>query len=150
MKLIRADQNYLDTAESIVHASIREAYSPCYPGEVVEFFLHVIHTRENISRDIAAGNLWLMEENGVFFGTGCLRGDEITRVYFLPEYQNKGYGGQMMDFLEGMAEHRTVRLSPSLPAESFYQKRGYRLISREDCPLEHGVVLRHDIMEKHL
>ena len=150
MRFIKAEQKHLDRAEYIVHSSIETAYSPCYPREVVEFFLHVIHTRENISRDIDAGTLWLMEEDGVLFGTGCLRGDEIARVYLLPDYQGRGYGSRMMDFLEKSAVTDTVQLSPSLPAEAFYRKRGYRLLSHEDCPLGNGVVLSRDTMVKTL
>ena len=150
MRFIRAEHNQLEPAYRIIQASIEAAYSPCYPREVVDFFRNVIHTRENISRDIDAGALWLMEEDGECFGTGCLRGDEIARVYLLPDYQGRGYGGRMMDFLEKSAVTDTVQLSPSLPAEGFYRNRGYRLLSHEDCPLGNGVVLSRDIMEKHL
>ena len=150
MNLIKAELNHLDIAREIVRTSIEQAYPLCYPGEAVELFLHVIHTRENISRDIQAGTMWLMEENSIFFGTGCLRGDEIARVYLLPEYQGRGYGSAMMDALEAAAarEQDRVKLSPSLPAEAFYRRRGYRLISHQDCPLEHGAVLSRDVMEK--
>ena len=148
MKLIHAEPAHLEEAAAIVRASILSSYTPCYPKEVVDFFLHVIHTRENISRDIAAGTMWLMEEDGVRFGTGCVRDGELARVYLLPEYQGKGFGGQMMDFLERQAGTGTVRLSPSLPAEEFYRKRGYVLVSHEDCPLGNGVTLCRDTMEK--
>ena len=152
MEFITAMPEHLGIAEQIVHCSIRTTYSLYYSQEIVDFFCNRIHTRENILRDISDGNLWLIREHGVFVGTGCVRGSELARLYILPEYQHRGFGSAMMDFMEQKAaeHHDTARLAPSSLAVDFYKRRGYKLVHHSVSTLEHGSELVYDIMEKKL
>lgn len=42
----------------------------------------------------------------------------------------------------------TVYLDASLPAARLYEKRGYKTIRHEKYPVENGVVLVYEVMEK--
>ncbi len=66
---------------------------------------------------------------------GVSGGNEICRLFILPEYQAKGYGNRLMDFLEDMVfgKYQAVHIDASFPAESMYLKRGYRNVwSRQE------------------
>lgn len=82
--------------------------------------------------------------------TGSADGNEITRVYVLPEFQKKGYGTRMMKELEqhvGKAYDRAV-LDASLASCRMYEERGYRTLRHEQINLVNGVVLVYEVMEK--
>lgn len=88
----------------------------------------------------SGGDFLVMIENGRIIGTGALRRledgiGEIKRLWFLPEYQGKGLGYQMMMRLLEMARemgYHKVRLetSPAYQqrAFAFYQRLGFTVI----------------------
>ena len=83
-------------------------------------------------------------------GTGSIRGNEICRLFILPEYQKKGYGSRLMDLLEDRVfqKYQTVHIDASFPAESMYLKRGYRIKTYEIIETEGGDYLCYHTMEK--
>ena len=87
---------------------------------------------------------------GEIVGTGSIRGNEICRLFILPEYQAKGYGNRLMDFLEDMVfrKYQAVHIDASFPAESMYLKRGYRIKTYEKIETGGGDYLRYYTMEK--
>ena len=52
--------------------------------------------REALARE----DIYFAEVQGKIVGTGSIRGNEICRLFILPEYQAKGYGNRLMDLLE--------------------------------------------------
>ena len=83
-------------------------------------------------------------------GTGSIRGNEICRLFILPEHQAKGYGNRLMDFLEDMVfrKYQAVHIDASFPAESMYLKRGYRIKTYEKIETGGGDYLCYHTMEK--
>ncbi len=83
-------------------------------------------------------------------GTGSVRGNEICRLFILPEYQAKGYGSRLMDLLEDrvLQKYQAVHIDASFPAESMYLKRGYRIKTYEIIEAEGGDYLCYHTMEK--
>ena len=83
-------------------------------------------------------------------GTGSIRENEICRLLILPEYQQKGYGSQLMDVLEKQVfqNNPVIHIDASFPAESMYLKRGYKIISYEKIETENGDFLCYHRMEK--
>ncbi|MFR0986599.1 MAG: GNAT family N-acetyltransferase [Frisingicoccus sp.] len=69
---------------------------------------------------------------------------------FCPEYQQKGYGSQLMDVLEKQVfqNNPVIHIDASFPAESMYLKRGYKIISYEKIETENGDFLCYHRMEK--
>lgn len=151
MKIIKATEKELDIINEIVSKTIRISYGECYNQEIVEFFL-MIHSKKRILQDILHHSMYLIEDNGEYVGTGCAKDDHITRVYILPQFHGKGYGTAVMDLLEKEISQKydEAFLDPSSSAIPFYERRGYQIISHEDCKMKQGSVLPHDVMKKKL
>ena len=81
-------------------------------------------------------------------GTVTLKGNEICRLFVLPDRQHKGVGQQLLDFAEEMIakEYTEICLDSSLPAKSIYAKRGYIVVESHTIVAENGDVLCYDLM----
>ena len=140
----------LETVYRIVQQTIHAVYFHYYAKGAVEFFLEH-HSQENIAADIRSGTVFLCinaEETAV--GTMTLKRNELCRLFVLPEYQNKGYGGALIDFAEAQIfkEYDRVVLDASLPAKRMYRNRGYREIESDIIKANHGDYLCYDRMCK--
>lgn len=146
-----AEKQDLQEVYRIVQHTIESIYPKYYPAEVVNFFCE-LHSEEAIGKDIENGRLGVLKIDGKTIATGCFTENHITRVYVLPEYQNKGYGTFIIESMEAeIAElYDSVCLDASLPAAALYEKLGYRTVKHEKFLVEHGVVLAYEIMEKEL
>lgn len=147
MKLKRAECP-VKVAE-IVDKTIRTIYPHYYPSGAVQFFLD-LHNEQRIREALAREDIYFAVAQGKIVGTGSIRGNEICRLFILPEYQAKGYGSRMMDLLEDMVfrQYQAVHIDASFPAESMYLKRGYRIKTYEKIGTEGGDYLCYHTMEK--
>ena len=133
----------------IVEKTIRAVYPHYYPSGAVQFFLD-LHNERRIREALAREDIYFAEVQGEIVGTGSIRGNEICRLFILPEYQAKGYGNRLMDFLEDMVfrKYQAVHIDASFPAESMYLKRGYRIKTYEKIETGGGDYLCYHTMEK--
>lgn len=133
----------------LVQETIKTVYPKYYPAEVVDFFSS-LHSPDNIGQDIGNEAVHLFYEGDVLIGTGTCKEDHIIRVFVLPTYQGRGYGGQIMQYLEEIVfrKYDKVCLDASLPACQFYERRGYVTVRHETWNCENAVVLVYGIMEK--
>lgn len=151
MKYILAQKSDTKLVFDIVQRTIKTIYPKYYPQEVVKFFCE-LHNLENIEKDICGGFVGLLKDGEHFVGTGCHKENHITRVYVLPEFQGKGYGTYIMNWLEEEISkiHKKAFLDASLPASHMYEKRGYVTIEHCNWEVDNGVILVYDVMEKEL
>lgn len=135
----------------IVQDTVKTIYPRFYPSGVVDFFCGH-HSKENIMQDIQNGNVSILMANARIVGTGSHEGNHITRVFVLPEFQGRGYGSLIMQYLEDeiARQYSAVRLDASLPASRLYEHRGYRTISHERIAAGNGAVLVYEVMGKSL
>lgn len=133
----------------IVEKAIRAVYPHYYPSGAVQFFLD-LHNEQRIREAVAREDIYFAAVQGEIVGTGSIRGNEICRLFFLPEYQAKGYGSRLMDILEDMVfqQYQAVHIDASFPAESMYLKRGYRIKTYEKIKTGGGDYLCYHTMEK--
>ena len=136
---------------NIVQHTIKTIYPKYYPAEVVDFFCE-LHNKDAIAKDIENGHVKILEVDDKMIATGCFVENHITRVYVLPEYQKKGYGTYIIKNMEAeiMDKYDTVNLDASLPAAALYEKLGFTTVKHEKYPVENGVILVYEIMEKEL
>ena len=152
MRIITATVEEAEQIYNMVQHTIRTVYPKYYPKEVVDFFCE-LHSKENITKDIKNGCVvTLQEENdkGHLLGTGSYKDNHITRVYVEPEFQGKGYGSYIMQYLEEQIgiKYDAVYLDASLPASQLYENRGYKTVKHEKWPVANGVRLVYEVMEK--
>lgn len=149
MNIIPASAAHLSDVRRITHETIRTVYPRYYPQGAVDFFL-AHHDESRIAQDIADGIVHLLETDGVFAGTVTLRGNEVCRLFVLPEFQRRGFGCALMDFAEAqiLATHTCIVLDASLPAKGIYLKRGYSPVEFHAIQTENGDHLCYDVMKK--
>lgn len=141
----------LEFVHEVVQHTIKTIYPKYYPVEVVDFFCEH-HSKNAIAKDIEKGCVNVLKIGGKIVATGCFVDNHITRVYVLPEYQKKGYGTFIMKNIEAQIgeKYDKAYLDASLPAAALYEKLGFSTIKHERYPVENGVILAYEIMEKEL
>lgn len=138
------------TAVRIITAqTINSVYPQYYPKGAVKFFLSH-HNENNIISDIKKGIVYVLYNNENAVGTVTIRDNEICRLFVLPEYQGKGFGGRLIDFAEKkIAENYSkIIIDASLSAKPIYLKRGYVFTEYHTIETDNGDFLCYDVMEK--
>ena len=151
MELMLAEHRDAEQVYALVQETIKEVYPKYYLKEIVDMFCE-FHSRENIVKDIEAGNTYILLENEEIIGTGTKNGTHITRVYVLPQYQKKGYGTFIMNRLEELIKqtYDTVDIDASLPACRLYSHLGYQTVDHGIWECRNGVIQVCEIMKKQL
>lgn len=124
-----ATQEHHNIIKHMITHTINSVYVNYYPKGAVDYFLNH-HSDKNIMNAINRQEVYLFKSENQFVGTGSVSGNEICRLFVLPQYQRKGYGTQIMNKLEYFVYKifDSVVLASSLPAFQMYLKRGYRLV----------------------
>ena len=150
-RLLPAEEASAPLIAALVRRTVEEVYPRYYCREIVDAF-RALHTPEAVGEDIRRGGVYGLWLDGMLIGTGTRLDSQITRVYVAPPFQGRGYGSRIMDRLEAeiARSHAAARLEASLPALRMYGRRGYRTVRRGRWPVENGVVLVYDEMEKSL
>ncbi len=150
MQIITAQRADLRTVCEITETTIRAVYPHYYPKGAVDFFL-AHHKEANIHADIANGDVYLLlDEEGTAAATVTIRGNELCRLFVLPEQQGRGYGRALLDFAENaiLEEHPFVRLDASLPAKRIYLNRGYIVVDYDVIRTPNGDHLCYETMHR--
>lgn len=146
-----AEEIHAEQIAALVERTVREIYPQYYRQEIVDAFCR-LHGADAVLEDIRRGGVYGLWRGGGLIGTGTRQGPCIARVYVTPAHQGRGYGSGIMARLEAeiARDHAAARLEASLPAVLLYERRGYRTVRHDRWPLENGVVLVYEIMEKTL
>ena len=150
MSIRQAVLTDLNTVKNISELTISEIYPHYYPKGAVDFFLEH-HSEENILDDIKKNRVFLcLDTSQNVIGTITVKGNEICRLFVLPDYQSKGFGTEMLGFAERIIseQYSRVVLDASLPAKQIYLKRGYRDVKFNIITVGSSDFLCYDVMEK--
>lgn len=147
MKITKASEKQLDTVMNIVSATISEIYPRHYTQSQTDFFL-AHHSKEKIISDIAAGCVYILDSDGAV-GTVTVKSNGVYRLFVLPAFQGRGYGGALMNFAEQLIadEYDSVKLDSSVPAFGMYVKRGYTVTAEVDYDIGNGNTLHYQEMQ---
>lgn len=149
MNITKAVLSDVEIVRTITVQTINSVYPKYYPKGAVDFFLSH-HNENNIKSDIEKGIVYILYNDNKAVGTVTIRGNEILRLFVLPEYQGKGFGGRLIAFAEKkIAEnHSKIIIDASLPAKPIYLKKGYIFTEYHTIKTENGDFLCYDVMEK--
>jgi len=148
MRIRTANPADFNTVKEITVKTIKEVYPHYYPKGAVEFFLEH-HNDENIINDIQNNKVFLCYNNEhIPIGTVTINGNEICRLFILPQYQGKGYGRKLLDYCERsiFEKYGEILLDSSLPAKRIYLKRGYTAIETNLIKVHNNDFLFYDVM----
>ena len=141
-----------ETVRTITRETIEAVYPHYYPAGAVAFFLHH-HSDDAIRRDIAGNCVYLyISGDGQAVGTVTVRENDIGRLFVLPAYQGRGYGGALMEFAEQLIAQRYAEavLDASFAAKALYLRHGWQETGYHMIACENGDYLCHDTMKKTL
>ena len=152
MNIYKAHNEDLGIVKEIAHSAIKAVYPHYYPAGAVEFFL-AHHCDEHILRDIEKDIVFLLkDDDDNIVGTVTVAENEMTRLFVLPEYHGKGYGGMLIRFAEEKIAEKydAIKLDASFPAKSIYLKKGYSFESYNSIDCSNGDKLCYDEMIKRI
>ena len=152
MKIKKAFEKDLETVKNITYTTIKAVYPHYYPTGAVDFFLKH-HSDENIRCDIESGRVYLISnENGEIAGTVTIAENHINRLFVLPKYQGRGYGGELIRFAEEKIaeEYDNIEIDASFSAKSIYIRKGYKFVEYNLIKTDNGDFLCYDVMKKEL
>lgn len=149
MEIIKAETKEFNAVKEITQNTISVIYPHYYPKGAVDFFLKH-HSDDKIMQDILQGNVYILSVGEMTIGTLTINGNEINRLFVLPEYQGRGYGSALLDFAENKIadNYDEITLSASLPAKGLYRKRGYIETDFDAILTDNGDLLCYDTMIK--
>ena len=147
MEIVLAHEDDFDTVRMITQTTIKQVYPMYYPAGAVEFFSKH-HSDEHIREDISERKVYILKDSDVSMGTVTVSGDNINRLFVLPEYQHRGYGKALLDFAEDkiLESYDHVQIDASFPAKRIYRMRGYRETEYNMIETENGDFLCYDVM----
>ena len=151
MEFQLAKKENLEQIYNLVQKTIKIVYPKYYLKEIVDMFCE-FHNKENILKDIEAGNTYILLEKGEIIGTGTRKENHITRVYVLPKFQKRGYGTFIMNQMEhGIKEkYAHAEIDASLPACRLYAHLGYQTVDHGIWECKNGVLQVYEMMKKQL
>ncbi len=152
---VLADQ--LQTLQTLVHTTFREAYQAKTSAEDLEAHLSLYHSREKLSEELndpqvhyffvlqhhtLAGFIMLRQQS-THPQLGNAPATQLQRIYLLPEFWGKGLAKPMMDFCEDFARREGsawlwLQVWQQNPrAIRFYQKCGFEHFGFMDFQFAH-------------
>jgi putative acetyltransferase len=115
------------------HASINALQNGPYNKNMIDAWatsISCITLREEMNRSVMIG--FVAEWAANIIGFAALRHQTVCAMYVHPHYQRRGIGSKLLQRLEAEAARKGIhrlKLNSSLNAGSFYEGRGYRVIS---------------------
>ena len=129
MAIEKFNKSEIDELYNLIVNTINISYFSYYPEEAISSFIDYSN-KENILLDSANDIVVVIKEDNKIVATGTLKNTHIKRVFVHPDFQGKGYGKQIMAYLEQKAIDnglKLVELHSSLFAKRFYDTLGYKM-----------------------
>lgn len=134
MDIKRAQEVDAEKVFLLVCSAIDTYYSPYYTPAIVRKF----HSFQSILSDIKSGKCYVAKGEKGILGTVSVEGAHIRRLFVRSGFQREGTGSALLRFAEKEISkaHPYSELDASIPAEPFYEKRGYSVL--EECEEKFG------------
>ncbi|MFH1295361.1 MAG: GNAT family N-acetyltransferase [bacterium] len=133
---------------------ISKTNSLVYPSDVITKWVSQV-TEHKVQNQLDDSNWHVIKEGGIIVGF-CqydLNSGELCQIQVSPEYQGKGYGRSLYDFIEDnfkTCKETKIVLNSTLNAVLFYEKMGFKQINNIAFPLDHSITINMIKMEKQL
>ena len=122
----------------LIERAVRVSNAPDYEPAVIERIV-ANFTLERVAQKMTQRDVFVAHLGEALVGSVSLGGGKLHSLFVEPSRQGQGIGRRLVDHIEshavacGIAE---LRVSSSITARAFYEKRGYRLLAFE--PRQNG------------
>lgn len=116
---------------NVIHRCLREVNIRDYGEEHIARMLPTFAS-DNLPRWFEGAEPYVLVAGNQIVATGTVRGRDIQTVFVLPDCQGKGYGKELMAFLEQRIKTKgftEATLNSSLTSKDFYMALGYELLA---------------------
>ncbi|MCK4952808.1 GNAT family N-acetyltransferase [Candidatus Bathyarchaeota archaeon] len=114
----------------LISTTLREINVKDYPLRIIEN-VERKHLPSKLIEKSKYRDVFVAEESGEILGTISVEGDVVFSVFIKSNYQRKGIGRKMIEYIENNTKDKgikTLRVSSSTTSFEFYKKLGYRKI----------------------
>jgi histone acetyltransferase (RNA polymerase elongator complex component) len=128
MKIIKAKKEDITKISFLRKKTIKEINSKDYPIHVIKIWLEK-NNPKNILISMKKENMFCLWNNKELLGTISLKDNKIGGLSVKYSKLKKGYGTMLIKFIEDYARKKGIRkliIYPSLTAQKFYEKLGYK------------------------
>jgi RsiW-degrading membrane proteinase PrsW (M82 family)/ribosomal protein S18 acetylase RimI-like enzyme len=136
-------------------------YAGINPPDQIEYMMELIYSETSLQNQMAKGHIFLLiydEENAAGFSSysqDTPTGYKLQKIYALPEYQGRGAGKFLLDYIISDIRSRggttlSLNVNRHNKARSFYEKMGFTIKSEEDVDIGNGYYMFDYVMEKQL
>lgn len=160
MEILQASENHIDDIIELAKRTWHATYSDLVPAGQIEYMLGMFYRKELLSQQIndIKHHFLIMKEEDVLLGySHCIELDgkvKLSKLYFAPEVQGKGYGKLLMQRILDETRQSGYSLielcvNRGNPAQYFYEKMGFVITEEADFPI--GDYFMNDyVMQKKL
>lgn len=127
MEIRRLTTQEIKEVSSLIRKTLIETNSKFYPQKIINFLCNE-YSPKNLMGMLEKKEFFIAINKGKIIGVAGLEKNNITSVFILPEYQNKGIGKKLMNMVELRAKEKgfiEVNLNASINALDFYKYIGY-------------------------
>ena len=124
-------QKELQPVKNLIHHTVSECYPTIFPNEVVQFFIDY-HSDKEILRRAGSGIVIVLILDSSIRATGFLDGEELGGVYVHPDFQGRGFGKAIVEYLVAEAREQSqkyIHLDSTPLAKPMYEKLGFKLVA---------------------
>jgi N-acetylglutamate synthase-like GNAT family acetyltransferase len=146
VEIRRATAEDAEAVHEIVLRALRETNAPDYPASVIDRL--VLTLPEAVASKLEEWRAYVAVVDGRIVGTGSLNDKTVRAVFVHPDYQDRGIGTKLMDAVENAANAQslnTLSVQSSITAQSFYAKRGFKVVREAFYAEERTILMSKDI-----
>jgi len=161
IEIIPATSKDLSTIKDLAYRIWPAAYGQILSEKQLAYMLDLFYDEKELQRNMDDNhNFILIKDDNEIVGFADYelhyKNEAVTRIhkiYVLPETQGKGFGKDMMQFIENKAlEYNDIKLSLNVnrfnKAKDFYENQGFKVAFEEDVELDFGYLMEDFRMEK--
>lgn len=163
LEILSANNAHFGIIKDLAYQIWPATYGSILSEKQLAYMLDLFYNEKALQQNVADNHHFiLIKENEVAVGFADYElhyktepTTRIHKIYVLPETQGKGFGKQMIQYIENKAlEVQNVKLSLNVnrfnKAKDFYESQGFKVAFEEDVELDFGYLMEDYRMEKEL
>lgn len=161
IKIVKIEAKDLKRIIELANKTWEPTYKDILSKEQLVYMFDLMYNEDTLKKRILNGNDFYIarinQHDIGFIETVNKNNDKlsISKIYIDPNYQKKGIGKIMIEFLEKEAKSKNFRLlslnvNRFNPAQHFYTKMGFHIEQEIDIEIGNGYLMEDYIMKKEL